>query len=416
MRRVARIILGGVYVVLLGEAFVRIFAPEPIFPRYVQAADYGIRMNVPGAHYKSFTPDDTTEYRINRAGFRADVEYDVKKPDGGCRVLMLGDSFMVGYEVNVEHTIPYLVERALADAGLNCEVINMGVSGFGTAEMLVELERIGFQYSPDAVVFEWHFTDFDDNVRSGLYRLNGDTLEIGATEYLPAVEIRRKLMALPLYPLVIQYSQLYSAVREMASIRAKSILVELSAAREPQATAVAAAAGTGGTAPSRPPYPVRLAAKLLHEAERVSEAHGARFYVLDIPRKQPGGVAAVSSLPQFSEFGLLDDLAVVDLDRSLNREVAECRKVYYEGGAGHFNQRGYSIAAARLADALIAGLRDRVRQSKWEAVPLREEREREGAPNAAASGATLAARAAGPCRMDNVVSRVAPPKSAEQAL
>jgi len=352
MRKLVTILAAAVYVLVLGEGFVRIFAPEPIVPRYVTAADYGVRMNIPGARYQHFTPDATVEYRINEAGFRADQEYSVQKPADACRVLMLGDSFMVGYEVELEDSIPHRVQSLLADAGMDCEVINMGVSGFGTAEMLVALEHSGLDYSPDIVVFQWHGTDFQDNVRADLYRLSEDELHQTADAYLPAVNLRKALMMLPLYPFVIQHSQLYSALRETAALRVKAALAQLRApGKSAPEAAESEASAADVPAEATAPYAVRLAARLLERAKELANANGAQFYLLDIPYKTSTG-GARSTLRRFDRQAL-DGLAVVTTEQALNRHAAEGAQLYYENGHGHFTPLGYSIVAQEMASAIL---------------------------------------------------------------
>jgi hypothetical protein len=98
---VISLVLGAAYVLVLGEIFVRLFAPTAIMPRYVAATSYGVRGNAPSSHYWHFTPEVSVEYSINASGFRADREYPVAKPDGVCRVVLYGDSFFMGYEVDL---------------------------------------------------------------------------------------------------------------------------------------------------------------------------------------------------------------------------------------------------------------------------------------------------------------------------
>jgi hypothetical protein len=350
-KSILKLALGTMYVLCVGEVFVRVFAPQPIVPRYVTGADYGIRTNIAGSRYRHLTPDDNVEYRINKAGFRSDTEYTRDKPDGMCRVLMFGDSFMMGYEVELEHSIPFRLEELLRRDGKHCEVINMAVSGFGTAEMLLALERNGLSYDPDIVVFQWHRSDFQDNVRSGLFTLEGGELRRERDSYLPAVEIQDALQKIPVYRFVAQYSQLYSAARETLTAQVKNALVQL---RRDDADAPSAEPARSKTAADggEVSYEARLGARLLQEAAKVARAGGDRFLVLDIPERQEDG--SVESSMERMDSKDLEGLDIVALDEPLNALHGAGRQIFYEYGQGHFTPLGYSVAAEELYRAMAS--------------------------------------------------------------
>src|SRR6185312_10254039 len=71
-----------VYSLAFGEMFVRIVDPQPLMPRYVTAAPWGVRGNIPGAHYWHETGEVRVEYRINSEGMRDDREFVVEKAPG----------------------------------------------------------------------------------------------------------------------------------------------------------------------------------------------------------------------------------------------------------------------------------------------------------------------------------------------
>ena len=87
-------------------------------------------------------------YALTSKGMRSDREYSESKPGGVYRIVLLGDSFFMGYEVELEQSFAWLLEKQLNDYGLATEVVNLSVSGFGTAEGLVALEHRGLKYDP----------------------------------------------------------------------------------------------------------------------------------------------------------------------------------------------------------------------------------------------------------------------------
>lgn len=79
-------------------------------------------------------------------------------------------------------------------------VLVLGVSGYGTAEELVLLERFGFRFEPDVVIVGRYRNDPMDDVRSDLYRLTkrGELVR-AAAEYLPTIDLRNKLYSFCIY-------------------------------------------------------------------------------------------------------------------------------------------------------------------------------------------------------------------------
>jgi lysophospholipase L1-like esterase len=103
-----------------------------------------------------YAPDERVGFRL-AAGFRGDGattnslgtrgrEID---PEAPVRVLVLGDSMTLGWEVRDEETFCAQLERRL---GAGAQVVNAGCPGYGPAEELAALERLGPAVKPTAVV------------------------------------------------------------------------------------------------------------------------------------------------------------------------------------------------------------------------------------------------------------------------
>lgn len=92
---------------------------------------------------------------INREGFR-DREHSPRKPEGTFRLAVLGDSMTEALGVAADKTFPAVLERELAAcealAGNRVEVLNFGVTGYGTAQELVTLRENVIEYHPDLVL------------------------------------------------------------------------------------------------------------------------------------------------------------------------------------------------------------------------------------------------------------------------
>lgn len=345
-------LLVPLYVLLFGEAFVRLMAPAPVMPRYVTGAAYGVRVGMPNMKFSQTTPETRAEIRTNSRGIRADREYPYEKPAGTCRVVLLGDSLLVGYEVDLEDSFAYLLDRKLQAAGYRCEVINLAVSGFGTAEMLVALQQEGFKYHPDLVLFSSHVTDLDDNIRSSLYRIDGTgRLVRDQREFLPGIGVSDELSKYALYRWLAESSQLYSAIRERSAQTIKAAMVNI---RRPQA-AVQTDKGTGARDVAGPAsaggFPWMLNLKLLEEAQRVSESNHARFCVLELPFSL-SRTAIVRMLPEY-EPGEAQRLHVFSPLAELRAAAGPTSKQFFEKGHGHLTPSGNRLVTDYFFGELV---------------------------------------------------------------
>ena len=95
------------------------------------------------------TRDYAVHERTNSKGLR-DVEHSYIPDPEVFRIIVLGDSYMEAYQVEFEESLPCLLQQNLAHQ--NVEVINFGISGYGTTQELIYLKEEGLKYKPDLVV------------------------------------------------------------------------------------------------------------------------------------------------------------------------------------------------------------------------------------------------------------------------
>ena len=201
---------------LVGEICLRLFAPQNIVPRYVETAPYGIRKNVANVRGEMLTDEYRHTFNTNSQGFRGLKEYSVEKRPDTYRVVVLGDSVALGYGVGDDETFSALLERELSRTR-PAEVINMGVSGFGTAEELILLRNVGLKYDPDLVILAYFPNDPYNNAVSGLFRLVEGKLAESQESTEPAIYIRDRLNKIPGYSFFCQHSHLVNFVRGLFS-------------------------------------------------------------------------------------------------------------------------------------------------------------------------------------------------------
>ncbi len=137
---------------------------------YVEDPDLGGRLR-PGAE-GWFHGEGKGYVRVNSAGMR-DREHALAKPAGALRIAVLGDSFAEAMPVSQDQAFWSVLERRLRECpalrGRIPEVLNFGVSGYGTAQELIMLRRHVWQYDPDIVLLAF-FTGND--VRNNSRALN----------------------------------------------------------------------------------------------------------------------------------------------------------------------------------------------------------------------------------------------------
>jgi lysophospholipase L1-like esterase len=98
--------------------------------------------------------------RTNSHGLR-DQEIPLKKPSGTYRILVLGDSTVLGFAIPFEKTFSEQLERMLNDRNpeTRFQVINAGVPGYSLYNCLIYLKRDGIQFDPDLIILETNFND-----------------------------------------------------------------------------------------------------------------------------------------------------------------------------------------------------------------------------------------------------------------
>ncbi len=98
--------------------------------------------------------------RFNSMGARGTREYSREKPDGVTRVICFGDSFTFCAEVGNEETWQAQLEARHPDF----EVINFGVSGYGTGQALLRFRRRGTDLGANVVCIGLYLENIGRNV------------------------------------------------------------------------------------------------------------------------------------------------------------------------------------------------------------------------------------------------------------
>jgi len=164
----------------------------------------GIRMFVPEKHWriqvaeKDCQPDallgwmHKTNTSVEKRGIGGDIIRFRTNPDGlqpasarperdpnRHRIMLFGDSTVVGRAVPEHQRLGPELERALASRGLGCEVICAGVAGYATDQSLLLMRRLLPRYRPDLVIHMASPTDYHENGRDIMYGLPKPRFTVG---------------------------------------------------------------------------------------------------------------------------------------------------------------------------------------------------------------------------------------------
>jgi hypothetical protein len=157
-------IIIGLVVVELG---LRLMGIEyPLFYDYDPYIGNSLRPGVKGY----WTSEGRGYVSINNDGLR-DHEHPIVHPANTLRIAVLGDSFTEAMQVNEQETFWAIMGRELKGCdnlrGRKVEVINFGVSGYGTTQELLTLRHRVWKYSPDVVLLAFTTgNDVSDNSRA----------------------------------------------------------------------------------------------------------------------------------------------------------------------------------------------------------------------------------------------------------
>ncbi|NNL67793.1 MAG: hypothetical protein HKP30_16210, partial [Myxococcales bacterium] len=323
---------------------------QPRFPRHVVGADFGVRINEPGARYRHRSADVDVGFEINAKGLRDPRDFPYEKPPGTFRIVSLGDSFTMGYEVEVEETFSQVLESRLRAAGRRVEVLNAGVSGYSNAEALLYLERELLRYQPDVVMLSFFGNDLVDNVRTGLFRLEGDALVAAAEAYVPAGRLGNFLNTNPVFNFLGERSSAFVLLKEKATLSVRHAMVAQNEANLASADREA----EGARERTGPGYPERLAAALVDRMHAVARANGAAFLLHSIaspaPLREPKRLLELFPVDAFSldreGFAFVPSQPLLEPHR-------ETELLYHTRSHGHWTPFAHRVAGEALARAVI---------------------------------------------------------------
>jgi len=338
---------------LLVEVAVLIFAGEqPKFPRRVVGAPWGLRYNEPGATYRHKSADISVTFTINRQGMRDSRDFAYAKPSGVKRIVSLGDSFTIGYEVDADKSFNAILESELNAAGIKAEVLNCGVSGYSNAEECLYAERELFKYDPDIVMVSFFPNDLVDNIRAGLFRLEDGKLTGGEGNYIPGGKLGNFVNSNWLLSLLSERSNAFVLIKERLNVMVKKRVVE----QNEKNVGVAGQAAASGAAPDAGPEVLeqqKLCAAIFERLYAACRAKGVQLVIHSIPWRAQDGSERLLDLFPLDQFdvnrpGLTFIPAKPELDPFVGKEL-----LYFTRSHWHWTPFCHDKAGKLIAKVVI---------------------------------------------------------------
>ncbi len=351
LKRLVAVAIGLVAVCFVFEGLVLlVFGEQPKFPRCVVESDFGLRINLPGSRYRHKSADVEVWFDINEQGMRADRDYAYAKPAGTKRIVSLGDSFTIGYEVDFEECFSSVLERELRAAGHDVQVLNAGVSGYSNAEEYLYLERELFKYDPDVVLVSFYANDLVDNVRSGLFALQDGELVQLAERYVPLGTMGNLLNTNWFLIRLSERSNAFALLKESITTALKGEMVEENLRNLD--------AGEGATPPEagdeRSAAQRRLAGSIFERIYAACRERNVPLVIHSIPAYREDPKRLVDMFP-FDDFDLeREGVHYVKSEDLLEPRLAT-EQIYFMRSHYHWTPVAHEIAGKAIAAKVLDG-------------------------------------------------------------
>ena len=338
--RLAAVLISFAIVALLVEVALRLLAPHLGVAVNEKSRFYRFDHELGWAPIENITWGEKGDDFVhqNQFGLRGPDDMQLKRTSGGKRTLVLGDSYVWGVGVSQEELFTTAEVHET-----NEELINCGVSGYGTdQEYLFYLLR-GQKFDVDQVVVAFTlYNDVENNLAPKQYSylkpyftLNGDQLVLhdDHVRYSIVDNLRRNLKR--------DYRVWNLADQGVGSIK------RLLRKQQKQSDVVAYKTNRKG---------IELTLAILKKLKEAVEARHAEFYVVFVPYKPH----VEDHLPRNHPFAPLIAAGLTQMGVSYREPYPEFLKSAMAGvdpfnvGDNHFNAAGHALFAKFVTDTDLA--------------------------------------------------------------
>jgi hypothetical protein len=346
--RLVRVLLGLFLGLLAAEVGLRLlgYSPGGLY-RHDSVLGWTLREDVV---WRTSTPEYRTAIRTNRHGMRG-PDFPLEKAPGEKRVLLVGDSILLGREVREGETLAARLQSGLGDPG-QVRVLAAAVTGWGPDQEYLYLRERGLRFAPDLVVqFFFAGNDFGDVLRKSVANPGKTThrpyftLEDGrlVPHQIPVPEEERRAVI----GFLSDHSALVSLFRQELVYRVgflRKLRSRLRGVPDDPGRAPAAAPA----AVSVDPETMDLVWALVRETERTARQGGARFLLVLLPRlEEVEGLVPAGALESLEARAREEDVPCL----SLLPSMAGHPEHYYPRDQ-HLSPAGHRAAAEAMLPAV----------------------------------------------------------------
>lgn len=311
-------------------------------------------------------------YMANSRGIRsAPTEYTPTPEPGRLRIVLLGDSFTHGNDIPFEDTWGALLESRMRAAGVDVEILNLAVVGYGYDQIYLRWKELGRSLEPHIVIFGfcqgdvarvvsfhwsfWHPT-FAGQYTKPRFRLDAENaLQALNLPTVPPERIVDWLRAFPDGELA-QWEEAFRPYDYEDHFWLSSKLLALAEVYLFDDRNWGQERG-GMWAPGVEAG--RVSAALIEALRADVQAHGAEFITINLPwrpglehLRRGGPAGAEPFLSKLAESSLVlraEHALIAEAERS------SMDSLFLHGGYGHYNRKADEIVARLTADELLSG-------------------------------------------------------------
>jgi lysophospholipase L1-like esterase len=305
---------------------------------------------------RTCTPEG--RYCANSFGLRADREYTAAMRPGSFRVSMFGDSFVAGFDADFPDSFAVQVQNNLKARGLDAEVLNFGVGGFGFDQAYLYYNRDASRFDTNVIVQGLQMENVGRDVTlfrivafpgTGIpfskprYILNDGKLELINHPTIPPEDVPKTLANFHRWPLA-KYEPSYSGKYQhhwYTPSKLLSTLIDLKAAKEESPQDLFTVDGEA----------MNITVALLERYRAEVAETGKPFVLIYFPRADViDAILAGKPDPWQPHLDRLKGFTIVDPTPRLVAYAKEHGTASLYGG--HYSPIGYRLVAESLAEAL----------------------------------------------------------------
>lgn len=327
--------------------------------------DHHILKNESNVRGVNRTRDYKAQFSINNHGWNSPHNYVEERTTGKARIAVIGDSFVEAFQVDVERSFPYVLEKELIEQEYNVEVYGFGFSGVPLSQYLQMMRYVCKVFASDILIVNIVHNDFlaslngvEGNPHLLTYAQDDDGttfFEVQPTPYHP--DARRRLLAKSAVVRFLYFDlnfmqftfSLFRKPEDSMAVEANIRLDEIKDWEQLDA----------------------LTHHIFAEYQHLAQAHGARLLlVMDTPRQfiyagQDPKQATIYKLDEFARQnadGL--DIPFIDMTDTFVADYAAHHHRFEFEHNGHWNAYAHQLVGETIADFMT--------QSGWLVVNRQE--------------------------------------------